>query len=159
MINPDIVIPQLVEMTDDQLGHLRAKWEDCSDMTYLIDMVLTERLPRLEQVVAALKGKRFELHNEKALQAQVEQALKATCWPHQREVRLSPADIIDFMVLDVGIEIKIKGTPKAIYQQCERYCAHEAVTSLLLLTNKQSLLPPTINGKPTHVLNLGLAWL
>ncbi|RSK50081.1 hypothetical protein [Hymenobacter rigui] len=113
----------------------------------------------LAQVLAILKGRRFDLQNEKVLQLQLAQAFEAAALPAQREVSLSPASIIDFMVGSIGVEVKIKGTPKAIYQQCQRYCESEHITSLLLLTNKQVRLPASLHGKHTHVFNLGLSWL
>lgn len=118
----------------------------------------------LPQLLAALKGKRFDLQDEKVLQRQVAEALDAAHLVFQREVRLSPNNIIDFLVADrgwadIGIEVKLKGSPKAIYAQCLRYCQFAEVGQLLLLTNKAIHLPATIHNKPAHVLNLGLAWL
>lgn len=114
---------------------------------------------QLQQVLACLRPRRFDFDNEKVLQKQMEEAFRAAGIAYQREVRLSPTDIIDFMVGNIGIEVKIKSAKKAIYKQCVRYCQQEQVGQLLLLTNKQLGFPDSINGKPTHILNLGLAWL
>lgn len=159
MVNPDIVCPQLAKLSMEALGHLRAVWEDNSDMTYLIDMELAARLPTLELIMSLLKGRRFDLHNEKALQNQIEQVLRLADIPPGREHRLSDDSIIDFLAISIGIEVKIKGTPKEIFKQCQRYCEFEQVQQLLLVTNKQIMLPAELNGKPTRTFNLGLAWL
>lgn len=110
----------------------------------------------------ALEGVRFDLHNEKVLQSQVADRLTAEGLDFAREVRLSPAHIIDFMVGSVGVEIKIRrpgNSAKAVYMQCLAYCGHHQVQALLLLTNYMLGLPPDLSGKPTQKLNLGLAWL
>jgi hypothetical protein len=113
-----------------------------------------------QQVLLALQGQRFTLHDEKELQRQIAKVLTEAGLPFTREVRLSPASIIDFMVGTVGVEVKIRASisAKSIYQQCERYCAFPEVAELLLVTNK-SIGLPTDTGKPIHLLNLGTAWL
>lgn len=105
-----------------------------------------------------LNKQRFELHNEKALQADIERVLKENDVPYMREVRLSMDSIIDFIVEGVGIEIKLSGSPKSIHRQCERYCQFKDIEALMLVTNKAMKLPQ-INNKFTYVLNLGIAWL
>ena len=110
-------------------------------------------------VKQALSTTRFDLGNEKKLQHQIEEKLKNAMIEHRREVSLSKESIIDFLVGDIGIEIKIKGSAKAIYRQCERYCAFDEIKALVLLTNKIMRLPAQINNKNTYVINLGKAWL
>lgn len=73
----------------------------------------------------------------------------------RREVELVKGDIIDFMVGPIGVEVKIKGQRRAIYRQCERYCEHACVGSLVLATNVAMGMPETINGKPVFVASLG----
>ena len=115
--------------------------------------------PTLAQVNACLRYRRFDMHNEKVLQRQIEIALQTAGLPYQREARLNESNIIDFLIGSVGLEIKIKGGNKAIYQQCLSYCGFPQLSTLLLAPNRQIMLPSQLNGKPAHILNLGLAWL
>jgi len=48
---------------------------------------------------------------------------------------------------------------KRIYKQCERYCEFPEVKALLLITNKATGFPETINNKNCYILNLAKAWL
>ncbi len=106
-----------------------------------------------------LSTSRLDLANEKKMQAQIEDRFKDQQISYRREVELDKGSIIDFLVEDIGIEIKINGSAKAIYRQCERYCQFDEVKTLLLLTNKIMRLPKKINNKSTYVINLGTAWL
>ncbi|OZI06614.1 hypothetical protein BWI93_19230 [Siphonobacter sp. BAB-5385] len=110
------------------------------------------------QLLHLLRITRFDLHNEKVLQGQMEEAFQKAGIAYEREVTLAPGDIIDFMVGPTGIEVKIAGTPKAIYKQLERYAQHEKVGEIILVTNK-ALRLKEVNHKPIHIVNLGLAWL
>ena len=112
-----------------------------------------------ERLVIALKPIRFKLNNEKALQAEMAQAFDRLGIEAEREVRLGPGDIIDFLVGDVGLEVKTKGQKKAIFRQCERYCDHDRIKALVVATNVAMGFPREIGGKPVYVLPLGKAWL
>ncbi len=111
------------------------------------------------QILALLKKHRFRLDNEKLVQADIEKLLIDEKIPHRREYILSEASIIDFMVGNTGIEIKIGKSAKAIYRQCERYLQFDELAELILVTNKSIGLPAQINNKNTYILNLGKAWL
>lgn len=111
------------------------------------------------QIVALLQSRRLPLADEKELQAAIGDQLMLESLTYQREVRLGPADVVDFMVHDVAIEVKIKGSKRNVYRQCERYCSHARVGALILATNYMLGFPATINGKPCFVANLGRAWL
>jgi hypothetical protein len=118
--------------------------------------------PGMHNVVAALRGKRFPLENEKACQNAIWSALEASpaTWKTSREHRLTGRDIIDFLVGGTtGVEVKLKGAGKDIARQLARYCASPAIDGLVLVTNKPVALPPTINGKPVVAFSLGSAWL
>lgn len=70
---------------------------------------------------------------------------------HTREARLSARDRIDFLVGNVGVEVKTQGSLPALLRQLSRYATHENVTSLLLVTATPRLLvglPDTIGGVP-----------
>lgn len=102
---------------------------------------------------------RFNLENEKALQIKLDEFFTSLNIDHNREVRLNARDIIDFMVDDIGIEVKIKGSGIDIYKQCMRYCESDQLKHLILVTNKAINLPNMINNKDVYIVNLGKAWL
>ena len=86
---------------------------------------------------------RFSLDSEEALKLQMKEAMEAHAIPFEREYRLDAKNRPDFMVFEHAVEVKIKGSAKAIYKQCERYAG----------------FPETLNDKPCYVINLGKSWL
>ncbi|WP_210387821.1 hypothetical protein [Mesorhizobium sp. L-8-10] len=110
-------------------------------------------------IFKALSGKRFTLSDEKRLQEEVQEVLDQEGIEYAREHRLNQSDIIDFRCGPVGIEIKIKGGKRDIYNQIERYAKHDCLEELILVTNVATGFPPELNGKPVYVLNLARAWL
>lgn len=112
-----------------------------------------------ERIVVVLRRQRLPLNDEKQLQAAIATALTEAGLEHEREVKLAPGSVIDFLVGDVGIEVKIKGQRKSIYRQCERYCGFDRVKSLVLATSAAMGFPAAIAGKPTYLVSLGKAWL
>lgn len=113
----------------------------------------------IERLAAALSRTRFLVDDEKRLQADIAAALTAKGLAYKREVRLSAADVIDFLVGRVGIEVKIKGTKRAILRQVERYSGSERLDSIILLTSLALGLPESINGKPVRIVSIGRGWL
>lgn len=57
MIDPEIVCPQLENLSIDQLGYLREEWEDCEEMVKLIDAELESRPGQCIFCDAELSGK------------------------------------------------------------------------------------------------------
>lgn len=114
-----------------------------------------------QALVAFVNARRFPLGTEKAVQADLSSELTKAGIAHRREFRLSGKDIVDFMFPETGLvaELKIQKSPGAIYDQCRRYCEHDAVTGLVLVTNAAMGLPATIAGKPAYVASLGRGWL
>ena len=111
------------------------------------------------QLIHFFNSKRWPLADEKRLQAEVEAHLQLAGFDFEREVNLGAGDIIDFMATGVGIELKIKGSKREIYRQCERYCMHDRLESLLVVSNVAIGLPHKINFKPVHLVLLGRGWL
>lgn len=121
-------------------------------------------LPLFEPVAASvivglLTTHRLPLSDEKLLQLSISDVFEAAALDFEREVSLGDGDIVDFMVGDLAIEVKIKGERRAIFRQLERYCRHDAVGRILLATNVPMMLPVEIMGKPTAIAALGRGWL
>lgn len=119
-----------------------------------------------DDIIALIERSRLPLADEKALQAEMAMLFAGAGLFVDREVRLSPDDIVDFLAFEpmelfygLAIEVKIKGQRRAIYKQLERYCGHPRVTGIVLATNIVLGLPPRINGKPVTLANLGRGWL
>ena len=79
--------------------------------------------------------------------------------PYTHEARIAPGCRIDYLVGDIGVEIK-KGklSPDTITRQLLRYAACEAVAGLILVTQRSVRLPATIAGKPLRILSLPQLW-
>lgn len=113
-----------------------------------------------DKVLSAFKNKRFLVGTEKQIQQDISDYLTTIGVEHTREIQLSDSDIPDFKFCEgVFAEVKIKGSKMLIYKQCERYCQHDDVKALILITNKTIPLPKTINGKRVYVINLSNSWL
>src|ERR1700693_133607 len=94
------------------------------------------------RIIELLTTHRLPLADEKLLQASISDVFEAASLDFEREVHLGPRDIVDFMVEGgIAVEIKIKGNRRDIYRQLERYCAHDAVTAIVLATNVPMALP------------------
>ncbi|MCG6204178.1 hypothetical protein LPW26_05995 [Rhodopseudomonas sp. HC1] len=119
------------------------------------------------RIIDLLQRYRLPLSDEKRLQEDMLGVLTGDGLIARREVHLGDGDIVDFFVIShdilplrgLAIEVKIKGSRRAIYRQLERYCAHDEVEQIILATNVAMTLPATIGGKPAFVANLGRAWL
>lgn len=114
------------------------------------------------QVVSLLKKYRFNVTDEKALQVQIHEVLlNDGGFQVEREYALDNdrKSIIDFLIDNTGIEVKIKGSKLSIYKQVERYCSYEKIKNIVLVTNVATGFPPEINGKNCYLVNLGKAWL
>lgn len=114
------------------------------------------------EIMQILRRKRFVLTNEKVLQGEIKSILRQE-FPHcniEREFSFDKDNIIDFMIdCHLGIEVKIKGSKRALYNQCVRYCEFDQIQSLLLITTLSMGFPNQINSKDCYVLNLSTAWL
>jgi hypothetical protein len=113
-------------------------------------------------IIQALKTQRFSLETEMLLQAQIRTFLNGRfpAMSVEQGYILDPHNVIDFL-LDhrIGVEVKIKGSKREIFRQCERYCDFELVKVLILITNLSMGFPEEINGKSCYVIKLGQAWL
>jgi len=103
-----------------------------------------------------LGGFRYNLTNEESIQLGIAEALRAGHIAFERETRLSARDRLDFLVGDVAIEVKLKGTANDLLRQLSRYTEHESVRELLVVTARSQLsdLPDELHGKPLECLVL-----
>lgn len=113
----------------------------------------------LSDLIKVISSSRFSVDNEKNTQAEIERKIIESGIPYKREHHLDAINIPDFFIDGIAVEVKIKGTAKTIYRQCERYCKFDEVEKLVLVTNRSMGFPKEINGKPCYVINLGRAWL
>lgn len=118
----------------------------------------------MREVMAALRGKRFPLEDEKRCQEEIFGAIDAV-YPGfvEREVRLGAGGIIDFVVgfgwREFGVEVKLKGRPEEIRRQLRRYAEHRSIAGLILVTAKPVGVVGLMNGKPVAEFDLARAWL
>lgn len=114
----------------------------------------------LEQVEKALAVLRVSpTPGEYDLHRLVAGALEAADLRYRHEVALGPRCRIDFLVGNVGIEIK-KGHVNArrLRAQAEKYLAFEEVGALMLVTMGSAALPGVLMGKKVRVFGLNRLW-
>jgi hypothetical protein len=119
-------------------------------------------MERLAEFIGLMRRTPLVLKDEKSVQEGIALVLKSHGIDFKREVRLSGADIVDFMLpggVAVEIKVNIKGQARAIFRQCERYCEHEQVKALVLMSSKTMGFPPEIKGKPAYYVSLSSGWL
>lgn len=119
-------------------------------------------LAQIDSILRHLRATRADLTDEKRTQADLAAALGQAIAdpPVEREVRLGKHDVIDIVVGDIGIEVKLKGASKRdIWRQLERYAAHDRIAGLVLASNLSMGLPQSVMGKPVWFVALGRAWL
>jgi hypothetical protein len=104
-------------------------------------------------IVEILEAYEFDLSSEVDLQEGIAQVLAQEGVEFDQEVALSPQDRIDFLIGDVGIEVKINGSLTSVMQQLHRYAKSDRITSLILVTGRIQLnrVPDRLNGKPLRV--------
>ena len=112
------------------------------------------------RIITYLSQFRLDVQDEKHLQQQIADAFFSASYDHEREYRLDGSNIVDFMLPGkIAIEVKIKGSRREIFKQCERYCHFDEVSELILITNRSIGFPKEINRKPCYVMALGRSWL
>lgn len=114
--------------------------------------------------IAELLGRGcFPLRRESDCQIKIDEHLRAGLPGVEvlREHRLSARDRPDWFIDGrIVVEAKVNGAVRsAIVRQLARYAEHDQVQGIVLATGKSILLPPTVNGKPLVVVNLGKAWM
>ena len=116
---------------------------------------MPERIPMdmLCEIIAAVP---YDIQTEASLQFGIANRLVETGVEYSREVPLTPADRIDFMVGRIGVEVKIGGGKTALIRQLFRYAQSAEVDELVLVTTAPGLtfIPRTLNSKPVRTLVL-----
>ena len=112
-------------------------------------------------VAGVLRSARLRASSEAALQTSIQDALAGAAVPFEREKPLGPRDRPDFLLAGgaVPIEAKARYPKKAIYRQLCRYAEHDGVVALILVTGTAMGMPAAINGKPVHVVSIGMGML
>ncbi len=114
----------------------------------------------LDQVVSAIKTIRapFSLH-EFDLHAQVSSALEEAGISFAHEAVVAPRCRIDFLAGQIGIEIK-RGKPRAhdLLGQATRYLSSPRVEALVVISEREVLMPESVLGKPCVCLSFSKLW-
>ena len=107
----------------------------------------------MDELCEVLGGYRFNHTSEVELQDGVAEALGRHGIEYEREALLDGRDRIDFLVGDLGLEIKVDGSLSLVTRQVHRYLQCERVSGVVVLTSRQkhANLPETISGKPVRV--------
>lgn len=109
----------------------------------------------LHAVIAALDSVHRLAWKEVELQEAIFYALTTAGLAPQREAPVSEGRI-DFLVGDVGVEVKVAGRRAEVLQQLLRYAADKRIRSLVLATTcfSHARLPHVLAGVPLHVVSL-----
>lgn len=114
----------------------------------------------ISRIIRALSALRIPLiTNEYQLHEHIAAALRDGGFVIQHEVSLAPRCRIDFLIDDVGIEVK-RGKPQkaAILRQCQRYLASDQLNALILVLDTHISLPNSLGGKPLITFGLNRLW-
>lgn len=109
----------------------------------------------------ALAGATFRYNSEVVFHLGIEEALRAAGFDPHPEQKVTGGRI-DFLVpvaggRTVGIEVKIKGTARALAQQVDRYALDPGIDGFLIVTTRHDHRAVTgaAAGKPVRVLVVG----
>lgn len=105
------------------------------------------------EILAALSTRRIVGLSEADVQKSIAVALDEAGISCEREARLSDRDRIDFLVGDVGIEVKTMGSRSAVIRQLSRYAQSDDINELILASSVRRLLfaiPEEILGVTVH---------
>ena len=114
----------------------------------------------IERIIDALAAVRMPAQPEEYdIHAQVAAALGAAGLPFEHEYKLRPRCRIDFRVGRVGIEVK-KGRPASaeLTKQLRRYLASDALDAVVVVTQRVTRLPHSIDGKGVYIISLNRLW-
>ena len=120
-------------------------------------MMEEREMQRLVQAICSVRCGAAQSEGE--LHDLVKHALEAAGFSPVHEARLAPRCRIDFLVDDLGIEIKkSRPNPAQLKRQLARYADCDAIASLLVIAPRGVNLPKTIGGKPVLQIGLERLW-
>lgn len=97
--------------------------------------------------------------SEGELHAQIADAFARAGLPAQHEARLAPRCRIDFLIGNIGVEIKkSRPVPGKLRAQLARYAACEGIEELIVVAPRAVDMPRTIGGKRVTALGLERLW-
>lgn len=114
----------------------------------------------IARIIAALSAVRMPAQPEEYdIHRAVADALDAAGLPYEHEYKLGLRRRIDFRVGTIGIEVK-KGRPASseLTGQLRRYLESDALDAVIVVTQRVTALPRTINGKPVRLVSLNRLW-
>jgi hypothetical protein len=111
----------------------------------------------MKDIAQILNSYSFAFCNEGELQEALAEVFAAEGIAFSREVPLSAADRIDFLIGDTGVEVKVGFSYSDVIRQLHRYAQCDEIKSLYLVTSRMShVMPSEINGKVLTTVNIGL---
>jgi len=115
------------------------------------------RMARIREAICSIRCGAAD--TEEALHAQVLSALCDAGFAPVHEARLAPRCRIDFLVEDLGIEVKkSRPNPAQLRGQLARYAVCGQIAQLLVIAPRGVNLPKTIGGKPVFQIALERLW-
>jgi len=105
----------------------------------------------VEYLARSFERYRYTFSTELELHARMAHVLSEMAFTHEREVRLSAKDRVDFFLPNVGVvvEVKVKGSSSSVLRQLERYAELDGVRGIVLVTTRMCHpVPARIHDKP-----------
>lgn len=97
--------------------------------------------------------------SELEMHARIAAGLEAAGIACVHEAKLASRCRIDFLVDDIGIEVKCGKPPRrGLLRQLGRYAACEGVRALILVVERSANLPAHVGGKPCYYLSMNRLW-
>lgn len=114
-------------------------------------------MKEIQQIEKTLRSYQFNITTEEELQTAVEGILRVHQIEFRREYQLSEKDRIDFLIGNIGLEIKIGFSYADVVRQLHRYAQSDEIKALVLFTSKLShTMPKELSGKILCTINISL---
>lgn len=112
--------------------------------------------PAAELIASTINRQRFRFANEWELQRGIALVLTSLGLSFKSEVKLGPGDRIDFLVADIGIEVKVDMGLAGVTRQLWRYADYPEIQTFILVTTRHihQQLPLEMKGKQILVVYL-----
>lgn len=130
------------------------------DAEWLDGLLARERGRQIDRVRASLSRRRFPITRELDTQEAIAETLDRFGILYERERPLAVSGgRIDFYIptCQIGLEVKVKGTPVAVIRQLQMYAQSPEVEALMLVTGRGAIgraIPERLLGKPVFVVEL-----